>query len=170
MLFVVQRRTAKYPACWVFCKPGCSKRGGQKPHPPLDERGIPQKQRAIRAETGIDTKNRNDRIPWQCEDREQQERESTKGDRAVHDFTAARAASPARRHSMKHPLIWLIRLYQWLLSPILPFNNCRFIPSCSEYAVEAIDKHGTWKGIWLSVRRLGRCHPFHKHAGYDPVP
>ena len=71
---------------------------------------------------------------------------------------------------MRHPLILLIRLYQILLSPILPFNNCRFYPSCSEYAAEAIARHGAWKGSWLSLKRLAKCHPFHKHAGFDPVP
>jgi putative membrane protein insertion efficiency factor len=71
---------------------------------------------------------------------------------------------------MRRPLIVLIRLYQTLLSPVLPFNNCRFYPSCSEYSVEAIGKHGVWRGGWLSLKRLGRCHPFHKHAGFDPVP
>lgn len=71
---------------------------------------------------------------------------------------------------MRRLLTFFIRLYQWLLSPILPFNSCRFYPSCSEYAVEALAKHGALKGSWLSVKRIARCHPFHKHAGYDPVP
>jgi putative membrane protein insertion efficiency factor len=71
---------------------------------------------------------------------------------------------------MRRLLIFFIQLYQWFLSPILPFNSCRFVPSCSEYAVEAIAKHGIFKGCWLSVKRIARCHPFYKHAGYDPVP
>ncbi len=71
---------------------------------------------------------------------------------------------------MRRLLIFLIRAYQLLLSPILPFNNCRFVPSCSEYAVEALTKHGVLAGGWLSVKRIARCLPFHKHAGYDPVP
>ncbi|MBI3578542.1 MAG: membrane protein insertion efficiency factor YidD [Ignavibacteriales bacterium] len=64
----------------------------------------------------------------------------------------------------------LIRLYQALLSPMLPFNNCRFYPSCSEYSIEAIQKHGPWKGTLLALKRIARCHPYHKHSGYDPVP
>ena len=65
-------------------------------------------------------------------------------------------------------LIGLIRGYQLLISPVLP-RSCRFHPSCSEYARQAVSKHGAGKGSWLSLRRLGRCHPFHA-GGYDPVP
>jgi len=62
----------------------------------------------------------------------------------------------------------VIRLYQLLLSPFIG-NQCRFHPSCSNYALEAIEVHGVLKGVWLSVRRLGRCQPFHA-GGFDPVP
>jgi putative membrane protein insertion efficiency factor len=65
-------------------------------------------------------------------------------------------------------LIGVVRLYQWLLSPLLP-PSCRFYPSCSAYAVEALRLHGALVGVWLTVRRLGRCHPFHP-GGLDPVP
>ncbi|HZT17807.1 MAG TPA: membrane protein insertion efficiency factor YidD [Dongiaceae bacterium] len=61
-----------------------------------------------------------------------------------------------------------IRIYQWTLSPLLP-RSCRFAPSCSEYAAEAILAHGPWRGGWLGLRRLARCHPWGGH-GYDPVP
>jgi putative membrane protein insertion efficiency factor len=71
--------------------------------------------------------------------------------------------------------IWLrraavlpVRLYQWTLSPLLP-RACRFAPSCSEYAAEAILTHGPLRGVRLGLRRLGRCHPWGGH-GYDPVP
>jgi len=63
---------------------------------------------------------------------------------------------------------WPIRLYQWLLSPILG-PRCRFAPSCSAYAVEAIERHGVVRGGWLALRRVARCHPWHD-GGYDPVP
>jgi putative membrane protein insertion efficiency factor len=66
------------------------------------------------------------------------------------------------------PFIALIKLYQWILSPLLG-PKCRFTPTCSQYAIEALKKHGVFKGLWLTVKRLGRCHPWGGH-GYDPVP
>jgi len=65
-------------------------------------------------------------------------------------------------------LVLLIRLYQRFISPALP-PSCRYWPSCSSYAVEAVQKHGALRGSWLALRRLGRCHPWHA-GGYDPVP
>ena len=61
-----------------------------------------------------------------------------------------------------------IRVYQWTLSPILG-PNCRYLPSCSDYAIEAIERHGAMAGLWLGLRRLLRCHPW-TAGGYDPVP
>ena len=69
---------------------------------------------------------------------------------------------------MSRFLQFLIRAYQVLLSPFLG-DHCRFTPSCSAYAIEAIKKHGSLKGSWLAVKRIGRCHPF-CDGGYDPVP
>ncbi|WP_207511477.1 membrane protein insertion efficiency factor YidD [Longitalea luteola] len=66
------------------------------------------------------------------------------------------------------PFIALIKLYQWIISPILG-PKCRFTPTCSQYAVIALKKHGVFKGLWLTVKRLCRCHPWGGH-GYDPVP
>jgi len=65
-------------------------------------------------------------------------------------------------------LIALIRCYQWFVSPLLG-NHCRFYPSCSEYAREAIERHGVLRGVWLAIRRVARCHPWHP-GGVDPVP
>jgi uncharacterized protein len=75
---------------------------------------------------------------------------------------------------MTRPSLWLraavlpIRLYQWTLSPLLP-RSCRFAPSCSEFAAEAILTHGPLRGAQLALHRLARCHPWGGH-GYDPVP
>ncbi len=65
-------------------------------------------------------------------------------------------------------LVWLIRAYQVVVSPMLG-PTCRFIPSCSDYALEAIRRHGAAKGSMLTARRLLKCHPFHP-GGFDPVP
>ncbi len=62
----------------------------------------------------------------------------------------------------------LIRIYQFAISPLLG-SNCRFTPTCSNYGVEAIKKYGPFKGGWLTIKRIGRCHPWGKH-GHDPVP
>ncbi|HPB74908.1 MAG TPA: membrane protein insertion efficiency factor YidD [Chromatiaceae bacterium] len=69
---------------------------------------------------------------------------------------------------MRRLLISLIRTYQVLFSPWLG-QHCRFHPSCSNYAMEAIRVHGPLRGLWLALQRLGRCHPWHE-GGYDPVP
>lgn len=69
---------------------------------------------------------------------------------------------------MRKILILLIRGYQYLISPFLG-THCRFYPSCSSYAVTALERHGIIRGIILTLRRLGRCHPWHP-GGYDPVP
>lgn len=72
---------------------------------------------------------------------------------------------------MKALLLALIRFYQRHISPHTP-PSCRFVPTCSQYAVEAIEKYGARRGLWLALKRLSRCHPFHRgeHDFYDPVP
>ncbi len=70
---------------------------------------------------------------------------------------------------MKRLMLALIRLYQRCISPYTP-ASCRFTPTCSAYAAEAIKKYGALKGGWLALRRLLRCHPFYKGDHYDPVP
>jgi putative membrane protein insertion efficiency factor len=66
------------------------------------------------------------------------------------------------------PLIQLVRIYRFAISPWLG-PNCRFDPSCSSYAIEALQVHGIWRGTWLAMLRIGRCHPW-GDSGYDPVP
>ena len=70
---------------------------------------------------------------------------------------------------MKRTILRMIRFYQASVSPLFP-PRCRFIPSCSQYALEAVEKYGAVKGTWLAVKRFSRCHPFHKGGWYDPVP
>lgn len=69
---------------------------------------------------------------------------------------------------MKAVLQWVIRAYQRVISPVLP-PACRFQPTCSEYAWQAIERYGALRGSWLAAKRVLRCHPFHP-GGYDPVP
>ncbi|HJW26737.1 MAG TPA: membrane protein insertion efficiency factor YidD [Rhodocyclaceae bacterium] len=69
---------------------------------------------------------------------------------------------------MKRLLVALLRAYQYAVSPLLG-RNCRYFPTCSEYAVEAVQKYGAARGGWLGLKRVCRCHPWHP-GGYDPVP
>ena len=72
---------------------------------------------------------------------------------------------------MKRALLWLIRFYRSAISPRKP-AMCKYIPTCSQYALEAVEKYGAGKGGWLALRRVLRCHPFHRQRSvqYDPVP
>jgi putative membrane protein insertion efficiency factor len=69
---------------------------------------------------------------------------------------------------MSSVLVWLLRTYKRLVSPVLP-PACRFVPTCSDYATGAIEKHGPVRGVFLAVRRIVRCAPWHP-GGFDPVP
>lgn len=69
---------------------------------------------------------------------------------------------------MKKILLAIIRFYQKAVSPMTP-PTCRFHPTCSRYGLEAIETHGAWKGSWLTIKRISKCHPFHE-GGFDPVP
>ncbi len=66
------------------------------------------------------------------------------------------------------PVIGVLRIYQYAISPLLG-RSCRFYPTCSEYAIEALRRHGLLRGGWLATRRVARCHPWHP-GGHDPVP
>ena len=69
---------------------------------------------------------------------------------------------------MKKIILQMIRFYQRYISPMSP-PSCRFYPTCSQYAIEAVEEHGAFKGSYLAVRRILKCHPLHK-GGFDPVP
>lgn len=69
---------------------------------------------------------------------------------------------------MKFLLISLVKVYQAILSPYLP-NSCRYTPTCSQYMIEAVNKYGPFRGGWMGLKRLSRCHPW-GGSGYDPVP
>ncbi len=69
---------------------------------------------------------------------------------------------------LARPLIGLVTVYRWTVSPVLG-SNCRYCPTCSEYAIEALRRHGAGRGAWMTLCRIGRCHPWGGY-GYDPVP
>jgi putative membrane protein insertion efficiency factor len=83
-------------------------------------------------------------------------------------MTTGGQQAPGRRSAGVWVLVALLTLYRRLVSPLLP-PSCRFYPSCSAYALEAVQVHGALRGSWLAARRLSRCHPFHA-GGLDPVP
>jgi len=68
---------------------------------------------------------------------------------------------------MKYPLIWMIKIYQKFISPLFP-QTCRFYPTCSAYFIQALEKYGFFKGSFLGIKRILKCHPFHP-GGYDPL-
>lgn len=69
---------------------------------------------------------------------------------------------------MTHVVIAMLRVYQAILSPLLPPNTCRFTPTCSQFAIDAVRKYGVLRGLWRALKRIGRCHPYHP-GGYDPA-
>jgi len=83
-------------------------------------------------------------------------------------YRVARGAFSALSRLLGAALVRLVWLYQRTLGAVLP-NSCRFTPTCSQYFVQAVRRHGPLRGTWLGVRRILRCHPFGK-SGYDPVP
>lgn len=73
------------------------------------------------------------------------------------------------RRILSAPFVALVRFYQICISPLKPHPTCRFTPTCSQYAIEALKKYGPLKGGWLAIKRIARCHPW-GGSGYDPVP
>ena len=73
-----------------------------------------------------------------------------------------------RRDPLSLAMRGLIRFYQWFISPLLG-PSCRHLPTCSDYTMQAIERYGGWRGFWLGLARIARCHPYGSH-GFDPVP
>ena len=67
-----------------------------------------------------------------------------------------------------YPLIFIIKIYQFIVSPLIG-KNCRYLPSCSQYSIESLKIHGLFRGLFLAIKRILRCHPFGGH-GFDPIP
>jgi hypothetical protein len=92
-------------------------------------------------------------------------------------WTSHYAITPSRHHAMnplQHILVFAIRVYRWTISPAQiflfgPTSGCRFTPTCSKYAMEAIHTRGALLGVWLALKRICRCHPWGER-GHDPVP
>jgi putative membrane protein insertion efficiency factor len=83
-------------------------------------------------------------------------------------MSGSTTSAPRRRGPVARVLLGVIAFYRAVISPALA-PSCRFVPSCSAYAAEAVEVHGAARGSWLALRRLSRCHPFHA-GGHDPVP
>lgn len=82
--------------------------------------------------------------------------------------SANESGSASKSRFLLEAVVGLVRLYQMLVAPLLPPNSCRFYPTCSHYAIDALRKYGVLKGSWRALKRIGRCHPFHP-GGYDPA-
>lgn len=83
-------------------------------------------------------------------------------------FSTTNQESLFMKKILAYPLLWLVRFYQIVISPLTP-ASCRYSPTCSHYTVDALKKHGAFKGGWLSLKRILSCHPW-GGSGYDPVP
>lgn len=88
--------------------------------------------------------------------------------RRAHASAVGRRAGAGEGRGMKRVIVLLVRFWQIGPSRVLP-PSCRYLPSCSHYAIEAVERHGAIRGGWLAVKRLLRCHPW-GGSGYDPVP
>lgn len=141
-------------------------RCSSQPHPAEAERGLPAQSGGNRGRMGYSPESSpgGGKHLFHCAD--QRGFAIVSGRSTVWRFT--RAFQESARRLMRFLLLALIRVYQVFISPALP-SACRFYPTCSEYAREAIENWGVWRGSWLALRRLARCHPLGGH-GIDPVP
>jgi len=82
--------------------------------------------------------------------------------------SATESGSASSNALVRDAAVFVVRLYQMLIAPLLPPNTCRFSPTCSQYAIDALQKYGVLSGSWRALKRIARCHPFHP-GGYDPA-
>ncbi|MCC6397215.1 MAG: membrane protein insertion efficiency factor YidD [Bacteroidetes bacterium] len=82
--------------------------------------------------------------------------------------SAKESGNASKTTFMREVMVFIVRVYQAVVSPLLPPNTCRFTPTCSQYAVDAFRKYGVFSGGWRALKRIGRCHPFHP-GGFDPA-
>lgn len=162
--FLPLKRLASH-AAWNHDAEGFGRRRSSQPDPAAAEGGFPPQPGGNPGGLGHSAKS----APFGCERSFPRSRQR--------DFAAVSGCFSARfirelfgavRELMRSLLLVLIRAYRVFISPALP-SACRFYPTCSAYAYEAVEKWGAWRGSWLALRRIARCHPLGGH-GLDPVP
>lgn len=163
-LLPVQRAASH--AAGDYHSEGARRRGGSQPHPAAAERNLPAESERDPAWVGC------------CAESAPGGGKRLLSGSDQGNFAAVSGCAPGGRRARDFAkaagrvaqilLLSLIRAYQVFISPALP-SACRYVPTCSEYAREAIANWGAWRGLWLALRRLARCHPWGGH-GFDPAP
>lgn len=163
--FLPVQRVASH-AAGDYHSEGAWRRGSSQPHPAAAERNLPAESECNSAGVGYCVESTPRGGEHRFSNSDQGNRALIPGCASARRFTHRLAAAVGR--GMQILLLAIIRAYQVFISPALP-SACRFVPTCSEYAREAIMYQGVWRGLWLTLRRLARCHPWGGH-GFDPAP